>query len=81
MKRTLVMRQVQASGGGERRRGKRNNGSCQSHFIVESLFMNTLSGWKDLWGATHVSDCGSCAVTIAPLLYCNMGLICLKGIC
>lgn len=46
-------------GGKKRGRGKRNNGSCQSHFIVQSLFMKTLSGWKDSRAATHVSDCGS----------------------
>ncbi len=42
------------SAGEEKRRGRRNNGSCQSHFIVQSLFMNTLSGWKDSRAATHV---------------------------
>lgn len=40
--------------GEERRQSKRNNESCQSHFIVHSLFMNTLSGWKDSCAATHV---------------------------
>lgn len=57
------MWQVQVGGGGEeKRRGKRNNGSCQSHFIVQSLFMKTLSGWKDSRAATHV------CLTVAAVL-------------
>lgn len=50
------------SAGGEKSQGKRNNGSCQSHFIVQSLFMNTLSGWKDSRAATHV------CLTVAAVL-------------
>lgn len=43
------------SAGGEKGQSKRNSESCQSHFIVQTLFMNILSGWKDSWAATRVS--------------------------
>lgn len=62
------------SAGGEKGQSKRNSESCQSHFIVQTLFMNTLSGWKDSWAATHVClRDGSCAITIGWLFYCQHG--------
>lgn len=67
-------------GGGRKSGGKRNNGSCHSHFIVQPLFMNTLSGWKESQAAPQVSDCGSCAITTGSSGYftADMDFICRK---
>lgn len=74
------MWQVQVGGGreGEAGGGGWNNGSCQSHFIVRSLFMNTLSGWKDSQAAAHVR---LTAAAVQLQQAAGMGLISMGGIC